>query len=183
MAYEWVSPVCVGVVGAIGIGATLRTGRQGRAHVETMTKDRFDHELRLAREAREQERLSDAYVKLLRMVERIGSWAQTVFPVHDKAQPLDWPDTAEQGEVEAYVNAFGSELVKEAFAKWENIIENMIAAWAMTNLERADREAGATAPEYRRGAFYKVMELRPAERDARKNLSRLVSTELRARQD
>lgn len=55
MAWEWVGPVSTGVVGVVGMAATVLTHRQGR-----------EHTLILATHAREQDRKQGAYERILR---------------------------------------------------------------------------------------------------------------------
>ena len=69
----------------------------------------------MAREARTQERLANAYVDLLDMAERTGQWAQSVRPMMDTIPPQPvppLPELSEQARVEALVGAFGSNEVR-----------------------------------------------------------------------
>ncbi len=95
MAWEWVAPAATAAatttVGVAGIFFTWLTGKQGRDHAETISNQRLTHERLLAKEAREQERLENAYVELLRMAERAGQWAQMVYPVFQSGQPPSTP--------------------------------------------------------------------------------------------
>jgi hypothetical protein len=73
VVYEWIGTVALGLA---GIGATLLAGKFERGHSQ-----------RMADEARQQERLADAYVRLLVLVERVGQWAQMVMPLMDTDPP------------------------------------------------------------------------------------------------
>ena len=123
-----------GGLGAAGIGATLLAGKFERGHSQ-----------RMADEARQQERLADAYVRLLVLVERVGQWAQMVMPLMDMDPPQPvrpLPGLDEQAEAEAVVNAFGSDQVRQGFKAWRDVIQDMIRAVHLINLGR--RLVGAT---------------------------------------
>ena len=87
MAWEWVSPVAAATTGVLGIFFTWLTGKQGRSHAETITRDQLAQERLLANEAREQQRLENAYVELLDLAERVGQYVQMVFPMWDTTPP------------------------------------------------------------------------------------------------
>ena len=80
MAWEWVPHVATATVGVAGIVGTWLTANRGLAH-----------ERRLATEARQQQRLENAYVGLLDVAERVGHWAQLAWPVLDSDPPRPVP--------------------------------------------------------------------------------------------
>ena len=55
----------------------------GHRHLERMSAQRNDHEVLLAREARIQQRLEDAYVEVLTFVYRVGQWVDLTRPLID----------------------------------------------------------------------------------------------------
>ncbi|MGZ3384770.1 MAG: hypothetical protein ACXVB5_07625 [Isosphaeraceae bacterium] len=186
MAWEWVSPVATAsagvVAGGIGVFFTWLTGKQSRDHAEETLREQLGHERLQAREAREQERLATAYLELLRMAERVGQWAQMVYPVVDTV-PSSMPDTPlpslpDQAETAALVNAYGSAAVREKWDAWEGVVRQMITQAELTDWE----EHNPTSPGDRpfenspRGVLYR---LRPQEAETRRELADQVSAELR----
>lgn len=160
VAYEWIGTAGATVLGLAGITATLLAGKFERGHSERMT-----------REAREQERLADAYVRLLVLVERIGQWANMVKPMWDTIPPQPvrpLPDLDEQAEAEAVVNAFGSDDVLKVFEAWRGIMRDIVAAVGLIELE-------CTGTDFGDEPYSKLYNLLPAEREAREALSRQVS--------
>jgi hypothetical protein len=179
VAYEWIGTVALGVG---GIFFTWLTGKQARDQAERQATARLGHERTMAREARQQERLASAYVRLLGMVERMGQWAQMVKPIMDTNPPRPdrpLPDLDEQAEAEAVVNAFGSDEVREAFESWRKVIEEMVMAVNVSNLVQAYKRnedmSGGSGEEY-----LKLHELRQPEAEARGALARQINQELRA---
>jgi hypothetical protein len=69
------------------------------------------HERLLAKEAREQQRLESAYVRMLAMTEQAGQWAQKLCPLMDtnppQPVPAELPSLEEQAHTVALVQAFG----------------------------------------------------------------------------
>ena len=173
MAYEWVG---IAVVALAGIGATLLAGKLERGHSERMT-----------REARQQERLAEAYVHLLVLVGRVGQWAQTVEPMWDcdPAQPVrPLPELDEQAETEAVISAYGSDEVFQAFEAWRDVVQNVMVTVNVISRDQAagkgHRSNGGSVGE---SPYLRLHNLRPGEREARKALSRQVRDELRGRAD
>lgn len=182
MVYEWVGTAATAVVGVVGIVGTWLSSKQGRDSTERLAREGFEHEHRLAREARQQQRLADSYVKLLGMVERTGQWAQMVKPIMDTIppQPLrPLPELDEQAEVEAFVNAFGSDDVRAALEAWRGIVRDVIAAVGLIDLEAQDVQRARPSSVDYGSPYMKLHELRPVERRARETLARQVSRELR----
>jgi hypothetical protein len=159
-----------GVIGVAGLLAGWLNLREGNKHERTM-----------AREAREQERLGNAYVRLLGMAERAGQWAQMVKPIMDTDPPQPvppLPDLAEQAEVAALISAFGSDETRDAMQKWLEIFRQIIVTVQLIGFEEeADRRGGGGDFGQPRRTLH---ELRPAEAEAREALARQVASELRA---
>ncbi|WP_152547093.1 hypothetical protein [Amycolatopsis orientalis] len=181
MAHEWLGASIAGTVGLAGMFFTWLSSKQGRDHAERLAKDRFEHERKLAQEALEQERLGDAYVRLLVMVERCGAWAQSVKPMLDTDPPQPVPPLPEidaQTEVEAIVSAFGSKEARDRLDSWRNVVKDIIAAVGLIDLERADALKGGSASVDFGQPYLKLRDLRPAERSAREELASQVAREL-----
>ena len=162
------------VVALAGIGATLLAGKLERGHCE-----------RMARDARQQERLAEAYVRVLVLAEHVGHWAQMVEPVwdFDPPQPVrSLPELVEQAEAEAVVSAYGSDEVLKAFEAWRDIVRTMIFTVGLISREQADGRGHPSPSGSVSGSPYLTLHnLRPDERDARKALSCQIRSELRGR--
>jgi hypothetical protein len=182
MAWEWVAPVCTAAVGAIGVVATALTAKGGRTHAERVAGRRMEHERELAEDSRRQERLADAYVELLGIVNRTAHYADMVRPFVDTNPPAPTPPLPhvdEQMRAESLVMAFGSRNVEALFETWRQTI------WAII---RADQEIGfgLTREESGRTNHMEVWrqlvdELKPAQKAARSALADAVAVELRSR--
>ena len=167
MAWEWIG---TSAVGGLGIFFTWLTGKQGRDAA------RAD-----AKEAREQQRLENAYVDLLDMAERAGHWAQMVLPVVDTNPPQpdpDLPSVNEQAHTEALVKAFGSKDVRERMEVWSDVVKEMNATVGLIRWIEADTTRHRGSQENPRG---KLQDLRREEREAREALGNQVAVELRHR--
>ena len=150
MAWEWVAPVATATaataLGGAGIVFTWLTGKQGRDHAEAIFNQQLTHEQLLAKEAREQQRLENAYVDLLDMAQRVGHWAQRAYPIMDTNPPQSvppLPSLVEQAHTGALVNAFGSHGVLERMETWQSVVHQMIATTRLIELE--DRGINPTA--------------------------------------
>jgi hypothetical protein len=78
----------------------------------------YEHEQEMAREARSQERLDQAYIALGEYLSRFGDWARSVHPF---LGPVPAPDPLQPGErwrIEALVTAYGSEEVQRLLDRW-----------------------------------------------------------------
>ncbi|MGB8386684.1 hypothetical protein [Mycobacterium sp.] len=184
MAWEWVAPAATAAatttVGVAGIFFTWLTGKQGRDHAETISNQRLTHERLLAKEAREQERLENAYVELLRMAERAGQWAQMVYPVFQSGQPpsTPLPSLEVQADTEALVNAFGSAEVRELLETWRSVLREVISTVAQIQWEESDpTRASQQSPRLT------LESLRGQERTTREALAKQVAVELGQRTD
>lgn len=162
MAWEWIGPVATGVVGLAGIGATLRAG------TKQLTNARM-----IAVEERQQQRLENAYVKLLDFAERIGFWAQSSYPLYDTnpdAPRAPLPELTEQAEVQALVRAFGSAEMIERMDAWAKLTEEMAFAEREIMLEKRDGNEIA--------GRMKFIQLRPQEFELRRKMADGVAAEL-----
>jgi hypothetical protein len=78
----------------------------------------YEHEQVMAREARIQERLEQAYLALGEYLSRFEDWARSVHPF---LGPVPAPDPLQPGErwrIEALVTAYGSEEVQRLLDRW-----------------------------------------------------------------
>ena len=78
----------------------------------------YKHERVMAREARVQERLDQAYIALGEYLSRFEDWARSVHPF---LGPVPAPDPLQPGErwrIEALVTAYGSEEVQRLLDPW-----------------------------------------------------------------
>lgn len=135
------------------------------------------HDRLQAREAREQERLERAYLELLKMAERVGQWAQTVYPFIQFGPLPDTPlpSLEVQADTAALVAAFGSNEVREKAEAWRAVARDMIA---QADLVPWQDEHPESLPPGERIARAKIHELRPDEKRARDALGAQVRSEL-----
>jgi hypothetical protein len=181
MAIEWLGTIAAGVVGLAGIRATYLTGKQGRQHTEQMALRAYEQQRKLAEDARRQERLGDAYVRLLVMVEHTGAWAQAVKPVVDTDPPAPdpaLPSADTQIQAAAAVNAFASDGVRDALKAWRDVVMQVIKKVQLINLEESLR-----GQEEFRGVDFgrprlQLEALRPKEAEARSLLTDRVASDL-----
>lgn len=111
------SVVASGVVGLAGVLAAGLGGWRDRAAARE-----------LAREERRQARLSDTYVDLLDLAERVGYWVAQLRPITaaDDYQPPAPPTTAEQTRVKAKLAAHGSADVKALHQAWYAVVREIM---------------------------------------------------------
>jgi len=180
MAWEWVSPVATAsagvVAGGIGVYFTWLTGKQGRDHAETITRDQLAHERLLTREARVQQRLENAYVDLLRMAERAGQWAQMSYPIVGRPPELPLPSLVEQANTTALVRAFGSAEVLKRLETWRTVVQQMTTTAELIELEDMGKPVVQEGERSPRARF--ALDLRPQERETREALAARVAVEL-----
>jgi hypothetical protein len=180
MAWEWVAPVATATasiaVGVAGIFFTWLSGKQGRDHAETISGQQLAHERLLASEARDQQRLENAYVNLLEMAEAAGQWVQLVLPMLDTHPPQPDPPlpTLEvQAHTQAVVRAFGSPQVRERMESWERVVKQAISSVRVAHMTAYAPVEAAQARVTLEG------DLRPQEHSARQALAEQISAELR----
>ncbi|MFI5583753.1 hypothetical protein ACIA5G_01860 [Amycolatopsis sp. NPDC051758] len=181
MTNQWIGVSVAGFLGLAGMFFTWLSSKQGRDHAERLAQQRSRHERQLAKEAREQERLGGAYVRLLVMAERSGAWAQSVKPMMDTDPPQPVPPLPEieaQTEVEATVSAFGSHEVRSRLDRWREVVRDIISAVGLIDLERDAAQKGHSGSVDFGQPYMKLRELRPVEREARRALADQVAAEL-----
>ena len=184
MAWEWVSPVATASAGVLGggVGAffTWLTGKQSRDQALDTLREQLGHERLQAREAREQERLASAYLELLKMAERVGVWAQMIYPVYQSGKPPETPlpSLEVQADTAALVAAFGTDAVREKSETWQSVVRQMISAAELVVWEEAHP---SQVPPQGSSARATIYELRPEEKRTRDELGAQVRAELRFR--
>jgi hypothetical protein len=168
MAWEWVAPVATATVGVAGVFFTWLSGKQGRDHAE-----------KLAEDARKQQRLESAYVRMVAMSEQVGHWAQMAYPLFDTNPPLPvppLPELQEQAHVTALVKAFGSDEVLERMETWRTVVRKMLHTGRLIELEDKGYSIRQAGEPTARQDF--DLELRPQERRTREALANQVAIEL-----
>jgi hypothetical protein len=168
MAWEWVGTAGVAVA---GIAATYGAGRSGRKHAE-----------KLAREARTQERLADAYVEVLTIAARVGAWAQSVRPILDTnppAVPPPLPSVEEQMRAEALLLAFGSKAARHVFELWrESAWEVIRGDQSIAFGQQLAKEQGPSGIDHITIWRKLHEEQKPNEKERRGDLAETLSSEL-----
>lgn len=178
VAWEWVPAVSAATSTTIVVGMTLwatsRTGREGRQHAETVARQTAEHAEAMAADERTHKRLESAYVELLQMIEQAGHWADRLYPLMDTDPPRplpEMPSVDEQIRVRALVDAYGSDEVRELLGQHSRIIHGLRVA---AEIVATSKDETALKQRIAIG-----QELRPAEREKRAELRRVIATELR----
>lgn len=174
MAWEWVSPVSTAVAGVAGVYFTYRAGKQGRDHAEAVAINQTANARLLAIDARQQQRIENAYLEALNEAERVGHWAQLVYPFVDTnppQQPPVLPSLEDQAKTAAVIHAFGSREVQQLLEDWRKVVVKMTTQASLIGMQ----EAGISIK-----ARMTLEELRPNERGARLALGEQMSKELKA---
>lgn len=175
-----------GVLGG-GLGAffTWLTGKQSRDQVLQTLEKQFGHDRLQAREAREQQRLENAYLELLKITERVGDWAQMLMPMLQTG-PLpetSFPSLDVQAASAALLAAFGSEEVRRRTETWKAVVKQMIQqAELARDEERNPPQPGdpRLARPYQNSPRWQIDQvLRPKEKRTREELGAQVRAELR----
>ncbi len=180
MAWEWIG---TSIVGVAGIWGTWFTGKQSRDHTLATLRQQLGHERLQAREAREQERLESAYLELLKMAERVGQWAQFVYPVVQSGPLPDTPlpSLESQADAAALVAAFGTPEVEEKSEAWQSVVGQMIHQAELVHYEeRHPPQPGDPVLQrpYENSPRAVIMRLRPEELKTRRALEAQVRSEL-----
>ena len=81
-------------------------------------KRRYEHEQVMAREARRQERLEQAYIELLTYLSRYWDWAKSVRPMWGSIPAPDPLPPQDRWRMEALVTAHGSPEVRRLLRQW-----------------------------------------------------------------
>jgi hypothetical protein len=170
-----VAPTATGLVGVAGIAGTyLSSGRQQKTA------------LKLARE----QRLSEAYLDLLRAVEREGQWAEyrckrlvdaTYDPLERTTPDIAKPELTERARIAALVGAFSSMLIFRCYRGWLNSIEAIDNELIVLEYDWHQNYAGPdTTIDY--ADIQKLVEvLQPIEVESRTALAEAVAHELGSR--
>lgn len=172
MAWEWIGTSAVGIAGIVG---TWLTGKQGREQALATLREQLGHDRLQAREAREQERLQSAYLELLKMVHRVGIWAETVYPMMGPSPDVPLPPLEIQADTAALVAAFGTPEVEEKLEAWRSVVKKMIALAGLVPLQ--DKDSNYVSPD-EPVARVKIDQLRPDERKKRDEIGAQVRSEL-----
>ena len=141
-------------------------------------KDRYEHEQVMAREARAQERLDQAYIALGEYLSRYEDWARSVHPF---LGPIPAPDPLPPGErwhIEALVTSYGSEEVQRLLNRWGECAQRIDNADVM--IRTADTARGSE-PELDRDALrekHALEDYRKAMKDAADAIRSQVQREL-----
>lgn len=188
MAWEWVPLATAGVTTAVAVGATLGATRMGHRHAERLADARLVHERELAADARRQQRLSEAYVELLEVVEGVGYWSMSLYPMIDTDPPRELPPLPpleRQVRAQALVSAYGSDAVRELHGTWTSAMVQIRSAAQTIAYMRAEIDMRKTNLGVERFAEAEseqrqkiALECRLAEQTAREALARQVSLEL-----
>jgi hypothetical protein len=132
-----------GLIAAGAVASGLLTNWQGARR----DKRRYEHEREIAREARYQERLDQAYIALGEYLSRFGDWARSVQPV---LGPVPAPDPLQPGErwhIEALVTAYGSEEVQRLLDRWGECAQRIENADIVIRMASESRDPGALDQE------------------------------------
>lgn len=181
MAWEWIGTTVLGLAGIFG---TWFTGKQSRDQALVALQEQFDHDRLQAREAREQQRLENAYTELLRVTAQAGYWAQAIEPMVQIGPPLEIPMPSIEVQVKsaALMTAFATDSVRYLAETWEALLQQMIRYAELVHWEDqhppqpGDARATRRFDESPRGA---LLRLRPQEKRAREELGAQVRAELR----
>ena len=181
MAWEWVAPVSSAsgavIVGGIGIYSTLKLARLNATHTD-----------KVARENRVQQRLADAYVKVLSLAEQEGQWiaATTYNCSRDKGdlwesqefREAPKPAITDRSSAAALLAAFGSAAVLAQHSAWRAAAD-AAGEW-IQGIDIGMHLNGAVPDENVPPEQLKrlVYELQPKEAAARQALAEAVADEL-----
>jgi hypothetical protein len=131
---------------------------------EKRDQRRYQHERDMARDARRQERLEQAYLELLRYLSHHLDWAKSVRPIWG---PIPTPDPLppeERWRIEALVTAYGSQEVLRLLHEWGERAAKVDNADATIRLRDQSRDPGEqfdddamrehrAIPEYKQAMF------------------------------
>lgn len=108
---------------------------------------RYDHERKMAREARSQERLDQAYIALGEYLSHFGDWARSVQPF---IGPVPTPEPLPAGDrrrIQALVTAHGSEEVQQLLERWGERAQRIENADVVIRMASESRDPGALDQE------------------------------------
>jgi hypothetical protein len=138
----------------------------------------YEHEQEMAREARSQERLDQAYIALGEYLSRFGDWARSVHPF---LGPVPGPDPLQPGErwrIEALVTAYGSEEVQRLLDRWGECAQRIENADVVIRMADESRDP---SPELDQDALrerHALEDYRKAMRDAADAIRDQIQREL-----
>jgi hypothetical protein len=138
----------------------------------------YDHEQEMAREARVQERLEQAYITLGEYLSRYEDWARSVHPFLGPVPAPDPMPAAERWHVEALVTSCGSEEVLRLLDRWGECARRIENADVVIRM--AERARGSE-PELDRDALrekHALEDYRKAMRDASDAIRSQIQREL-----
>ncbi len=171
MAYEWVAPVAVASVGAVGVVFTWLTAKQGRESAEQGAANAWTRQQK-----------SEAYIRALEIAEQIGNWAQSVRPMMDTnppAAPPPAPTLEAQTSTSAWLLAYGSANARNAWEAWFAKVDAIRRADISIALHQDMARRGVPSEPSQPDAWLNLENaLRPAEREARAGFATVVRSEL-----
>lgn len=142
-----------------------------------------DRRLAAGRDEAARARRGEAYVEVLRVVGRIGHWAQLVRPITDTNPPQpppELPDVEQQATSQAQLEVYGTRQVRELWAAWNACVNDVQDADKLIGLV-LDPSRNVTGAAYTRGLDVwgqLTDEFRPKEREARRALAEQMNREL-----
>jgi hypothetical protein len=141
-------------------------------------KSGYAHEQEMAREARIQERLDQAYIALGEYLSRFEDWARSVHPF---LGPVPAPDPLPPGErwrIEALVTGYGSEEVKRLLDRWGECARRIENADAVIRMADATRDPSSELDQDALRERHALEDYRKAMRDAADAIRSQVRREL-----
>jgi hypothetical protein len=144
-------------------------------------KSRHRHEKGLAREARQQDRLEQAYLELGIYLARHGDWARSVRPFWGQPTAPDPMPPGERWRIQALVTGYGSPEVQRLLGAWAEVARKIENADQVIGL--AGRARGP-APELEQEAHRERMALedyRKALYEAAEDVRAQMNAELAGR--
>jgi hypothetical protein len=141
-------------------------------------KDRYEHEQAMAREARIQERLEQAYITLGEYLSRFEDWARSVHPF---LGPVPAPEPLQPGErwhIQALVTSFGSEEVQRLLDRWGECAQRIENADAMIRMAEGARGPNPELDQDALREKHSLEDYRKAMRDAADAIRSQIQREL-----
>ena len=155
------------VVAIAGLWATLAAA--GRT-----TRSQRD----IAREARHQERLEQAYIALGEYLSRFGDWARSVHPFIGPVQAPDPLPPSERWHIEALVTAYGSEQVQRLLERWAECAARIENADVVIRMAEGARGPSPQLDQDALRERHALADYRKAMRDAADAIRSQVQREL-----
>ncbi len=130
-------------------------------------KSRYSHEKELAREARRQERLDEAYLQLGIYLARHEDWARSVRPFRGQPAAPDPMPPGERWRIQTLITNYGSPEVRGLLGRWTEVARKIENADQVIELAN---QARGPAPELNEEARREHM----AMEDYKKELAEAV---------